>query len=122
MASIMNGSNTGAMADFERYSRDALHFFSLDVPELLRQTIDGAGDRFTLVDLGCGDGNLVHALREAGLLERAAEVMGVDLSPERIERFEANTGCRGIVSGVQDVAAIADASVDTTVCTMVIEH
>jgi 2-polyprenyl-3-methyl-5-hydroxy-6-metoxy-1,4-benzoquinol methylase len=108
--------------DFERYSRDAVHFLSLEVPELLREAVERAPDGFTLVDLGCGDGNLVYALGHSGLLERAGEVIGVDLSPQRIERFEAFTAGRGIVRPAEDVPEIDAGRVDVLVCTMVIEH
>lgn len=110
------------MTDFERYSRDAVHFFGLHVPELLRHAIGEQSPGFALVDVGCGDGHLVYALQHAGLLDHAGRVLGVDVSPIRVERFTANTGYRAYVSDGLHASAIADQSVDLLMNTMVIEH
>lgn len=72
------------MVDFESYSRDAVHFFSLNVPPLLASAVEAQPAGFTILDLGCGDGNIIHALQHGGFLNRAGQVIGVDLSPQRI--------------------------------------
>lgn len=110
------------MTDFDRYSRQAVHFFSLNVPHLLRSAIGDAPDGFTLADFGCGDGHLVFALKHHKLLDRAQDVVGIDLSPQRIARFEENTGCRGVVSDSQDVDSQLLNLFDLIICSMVIEH
>ena len=110
------------MVDFERYSRDAVHFFSLNVPPLLASAVEAQPDGFTIVDLGCGDGNIIYALQHGGFLDRAGQVIGVDLSPQRIERFAANAGYKGVVSGAERVEQIADCEIDVLLNTMVIEH
>ncbi|MEK6322252.1 MAG: class I SAM-dependent methyltransferase [Acidobacteriota bacterium] len=110
------------MVDFESYSRDAVHFFSLNVPPPLASAVEAQPDGFTILDLGCGDGNIIYALQHGGFLNRAGQVIGVDLSPQRIERFTANAGYKGIVSGAERVEQIADCNVDLLLNTMVIEH
>jgi 2-polyprenyl-3-methyl-5-hydroxy-6-metoxy-1,4-benzoquinol methylase len=110
------------MMDFDQYSKQAIHFFSLNVPPLLRTAIDMAPDGFTLADFGCGDGNLIFALKYHGLLNRAKCVVGIDLSPQRIARFQENTGYRGILSDSQNVDDKLTDPFDIIVCTMVIEH
>lgn len=112
----------GSDADFEKYSRQAVHFFSRDVPPLLDFAVSQMADGFALVDLGCGDGPSVYALAQAGLLSRARSVVGVDLSPLRIERFTANTGYPGLLGDGERVGAITDGSQDLILSTMVIEH
>jgi 2-polyprenyl-3-methyl-5-hydroxy-6-metoxy-1,4-benzoquinol methylase len=110
------------MVDFDDYSKNAVHFFSLDVAPLLRSLLEKRADKFTLLDLGCGDGNLVYALKQAGLLNKAGKVVGVDLSPRRLERFTAYTGFQGILSEGQKVEQIPDDSIDLVLNSMVIEH
>jgi len=110
------------MEFFEKYSRDSLHFFSTKVPPLLRNAVECAGEDFTLVDLGCGDGNLIFALKCSGALESARSVMGVDLSPIRTNRFETNTGYKAIVSNAQTISVIPTSSVHLAISAMVIEH
>jgi SAM-dependent methyltransferase len=111
-----------SMADFERYSRNAVHFFNLRVPALLAFAVEAQSDGFTILDLGCGDGNIIHALKQRGLLSRARQVIGVDLSPQRIERFTENAGYKGIVSVAESVEQIVDCEIDLLLNTMVIEH
>lgn len=111
-----------SVAEFNQYSKNAVHFFDLKVPRLLELAVKACGDKFTLLDLGCGDGNLVHALQCAGTLNKAAEVIGIDLSPQRIERFTLNTGYRGFVGAIEKVDSIPDATINLIVNTMVIEH
>src|SRR5688572_23675767 len=110
------------MVDLESYSRNAVHFFSLNVPPLLASSVQAQKKGFTILDLGCGDGNMIHGLEESGLLNRAGQVIGVDLSPQRIERFTANAGFKGIVSSAERVEQIVDCQIDLLVNTMVIEH
>ena len=110
------------MTDFDQYSKQAVHFFSLNVPPLLRTAISMAPEGFTLADFGCGDGNLIFALKHQGLLDRSSGVVGIDLSPRRIARFQENTGYRGILSDSQHVDDKLTDRFDLIVCTMVIEH
>ncbi|MEK6282002.1 MAG: class I SAM-dependent methyltransferase [Acidobacteriota bacterium] len=118
----MDRPDIDALVDFESYSRKAVHFFSLHVPPLLASAVKAQADGFTILDLGCGDGNIIYALKHSGLLDRAGKVIGVDLSPQRIERFTANAGYDGIISGAERVEQIGDGKVDLLLNTMVIEH
>jgi 2-polyprenyl-3-methyl-5-hydroxy-6-metoxy-1,4-benzoquinol methylase len=110
------------MADFDTYSRTAVHFYSLHVPPILAAAVAGLPDGYKLVDLGCGDGNIVNALKHKGLLDRAGSVTGVDLSELRAKRFTDFTGYPAIVSAGDRVEQIPDHSVDMVMSTMVIEH
>jgi SAM-dependent methyltransferase len=109
-------------AEFEKYSKNAIHFFDLRVPPLLDAAVKTRRSGFILLDLGCGDGNLVYALKNAGALSHAGAVIGIDLSPQRIERFTSLTGYRGVIGAIEKVEPIADASIDLVMSTMVIEH
>jgi len=113
---------TASKVQFDQYSHEAVHLFSCDVPLLLRQAVACQQPGFTLVDLGCGDGKDVFALKHAGLLDRAKRVIGVDLSELRVERFRENTGFEAFVSSADHVSQFPDASVDLVLSAMVIEH
>lgn len=106
---------------FEHYSRTFLHFHTVEIPDLLRDQLQGARN-FRLADLGAGDGALLVALRLNGLLEHADEVVAVDLSRERCERLRQYTDFKVICSDVTSIPELASASFDYIVCTQVIEH
>ncbi len=106
--------------DIEQYARH-VHFYSGEVPQLLLDWL-GRSQWQSFVDVGCGDGALLWALQQRGLLA-GKEVHGVDLSHTRIEL------ARGIdpafdcqVGSATELAPLADSSIDFLVSTQVIEH
>jgi len=106
--------------DIEEYARNR-HFYEDEVPALLEHELATRAWR-RYADLGCGDGNLLLALRARGHF-RDREVHALDLSRTRIDRvralcpeFDAKVG------GVQELQGFADASLDFVVSTQVIEH
>ena len=108
--------------DFDDYSKHAIHFFSRHVPSLLNDALQGFPEESRLMDFGCGDGQIIFALKNKGLLNNESKVTGVDLSEQRIARFTENTGYEGIVASGEKIARIDPASVDFAISTMVIEH
>jgi ubiquinone/menaquinone biosynthesis C-methylase UbiE len=101
---------------------EPVHFFSLEVPQLLQQALRRTPEGFSVVDLGCGDGNMVFTLKHHGLLSRSGRVVGVDQSPVRVQQFKAHTSYEGIVANATNVDKIERDSTDLVLCTMVIEH
>jgi 2-polyprenyl-3-methyl-5-hydroxy-6-metoxy-1,4-benzoquinol methylase len=99
-----------------------VHFFSRSVPKLLRRHLPGLEDRGRVVDVGCGDGQLVWSLLHSGVLPSSADVVGVDISPIRVQRFKALTGRNAVLADGQDLAVLKAASVDFCISTMVMEH
>jgi len=110
------------MVDFAEYSRQAVHFFSSEVPPLLKLTLDRSIDPAVVVDYGCGDGHLIWTLRHSGLLVRAGRVIGLDISAIRLKRFHKNTGFDTLLHAPETPLPIEDGSVDVLLSTMVIEH
>ena len=108
--------------DFDKYSQESVHFFSRTVPHLLATAVRQMGASGRMVDVGCGDGHLVWALKERGLLKGDSQVIGVDLSPVRVQRFKALTGFDAVVAKGQHMPELPDGSVDLAMSTMVIEH
>jgi 2-polyprenyl-3-methyl-5-hydroxy-6-metoxy-1,4-benzoquinol methylase len=111
---------------FQGYSRKQVHFYGRHVPPMLRSTLNAlnvSGKKFRLLDVGCGDGNLIFALCQEGLLENAEEIVGVDISEDRIERLKANLlFVKAIVANALDIGQLNSSSFDFVVCTQLIEH
>lgn len=111
---------------FESYSKKHVHFYGRDIPPLLESGLalmNKTAKKFTMLDLGCGDGRLIFALYEKGLLRNAEEIVGVDISEDRIERLRNNLPfVKGVISDALDVKQLPDSSFDFVVCAQLIEH
>jgi 2-polyprenyl-3-methyl-5-hydroxy-6-metoxy-1,4-benzoquinol methylase len=116
VAQILSGD------DFERHAERSVHFFTRRVPQRLREMLAGLQPGARVVDVGCGDGQLVWSLLETGSLPAGVEVVGVDLSPVRVRRFTQLTGKPAILANGENLAGVPDASVDLCISTMVMEH
>lgn len=77
--------------------------------------LNGAG-KGTLLDIGCGDGEFLSLMRDAGW-----DVIGIEPDPVAARRAEHAHSVRVIAGDLQD-ARIADASVDAVTMSHVIEH
>ncbi len=113
------------VVDRERRIQDgveAIHFFNQEIPPLLYQALMAMPEGFRVLDLGCGDGHLVYTLKNAGFLDRAGEVIGVDVSVARVDKFVANTGYSGQVVDGCRAAEWPSATIDLVLSTMVVEH
>jgi 2-polyprenyl-3-methyl-5-hydroxy-6-metoxy-1,4-benzoquinol methylase len=111
---------------FQSYSRKHVHFYGRDILPLLESAltlVNNSVKKFSMLDLGCGDGKLIFALYEKGLFKNAEKIVGVDISKDRIERLK--TGLpfvRGIVADALNVKELPDSSFDFVVCAQLIEH
>jgi methylase of polypeptide subunit release factors len=92
---------------FQSYSKKHVHFYGEDVSRLLElalTSLNKSVKKFSILDLGCGDGTLIFALYEKGLLGKAEEIVGVDISRVRIERLKTNLPfVKGIVADALDL-------------------
>ena len=100
---------SGSYADVHR------HFISDDLPSLLEKEAQ-AGE---IADIGCGDGRILFALENRGLLTRG---YAIDESAERVQRAAALSS--RIEGKVADAVAtgLPDASVDGVIASQLIEH
>lgn len=107
------------MATQGRHER-SLYFLSREMPALLRAQAEAEPPR-VLADLGAGEGALLYALEQAGLLGERA--YAVDLS-ERSLAIAATISDKvvPVVADVVAAASIADGSVDAVVSSQTIEH
>lgn len=114
------------MIDLE-YSKKHVHFYTSEVPEILHNTVRDINYKINIVDIGCGDGSLLYALNEKKLLDYAEKIIGVDISPIRVHRFEKamkniEASVVGIVSDACNIRGLDDGEFDIILCTQVIEH
>lgn len=107
--------------DIKTYSQKYAHFYGDELPPLLAEHF--LRDRpATCIDVGCGDGRILHALQGRGLLDGVA-VTAVDLSPDRIRTAaRINPDFRCLVAGACSLDDVADESMDFLISTQVIEH
>ena len=105
----------------ERYTETAIHFDVERLPRLLARSLPTGPN--ALADLGCGDGPLFAALVHAGSIDETRPVFAVDLEEERLARVSARfPWIRTVVASAESVPEIGDATLDTVVSTMVMEH
>jgi SAM-dependent methyltransferase len=110
-----------ARMDPETHARKYPHLVDDTIPPRLLASWMGRLPA-TCLDVGCGDGRLLHALERHGYL-RDVEVYAIDASPLRISRLRSlhpDFDCH--VGDACDLTPIADASIDFAISTMVIEH
>lgn len=104
--------------DLASYSEAHPHFFVDNLSPLLVETAR-AQPPGALADLGAGDGAVIFALAQRGLL--GERTIGIDLSSQRVERLSGLDGVEAIVSDATKTP-LDDASVDAVIVTQVIEH
>lgn len=76
----------------------------------------------TLLDVGCGNGRLFAAMREAGLLDDV-RALGVDLSQTNVERLHSRLPeVQAAVDDAETLATVPDGEIDLLVSTQVMEH
>lgn len=107
--------------DIEEYAAIAPQYYGQQIPPLLEKLLVSDKNK-TLLECGCGDGNLLYSLNKRGYLKHM-NVIAVDLSQNRIklvkeidERFSAR------VDNVESLATIENDSIDMLLSTQVIEH
>jgi len=106
--------------DIEKYSQ-YVQFYTGDIPDRLRLWLNKVNWN-NLLDLGCGDGALLFALKQAGLLENKS-VYAADLSQQRIKlvrQISSEFNCQ--VATADNLSHLPDNSIDFLITTQVIEH
>jgi|NGEPerStandDraft_9_1074522.scaffolds.fasta_scaffold00184_7 ubiquinone/menaquinone biosynthesis C-methylase UbiE len=106
---------------FEEYAKN-IHFLDEGVPELLEKCLKQKTNS-SILDLGCGEGKILFALKNKNLLKNCQKIVGVDISNVRIQKFlQSVDGSIGIVSDACNVKQLEDSSFDVIISSMVIEH
>jgi SAM-dependent methyltransferase len=110
--------------NFREYSKKHIHFYDLEISDLVEKAVKSknSGD-FSVIDLGCGDGRLLFSLQKKELLSNAEKIIGVDLSPQRIQNLRENVkGAIGIVSDACNVKRLENEVFDVVISSQLIEH
>lgn len=103
------------------YSKIHRHFFLDQLPVLLAEQLAEEGPTDVVADLGCGDGAVIWALDQGGLVTE--KFFAVDLDPARTRRAAGvSPKVEAIVADATEVPEIADGSVGGVVVYQVIEH
>jgi 2-polyprenyl-3-methyl-5-hydroxy-6-metoxy-1,4-benzoquinol methylase len=106
--------------DISSYTHEHRHFYTDTLQPLLLETAtDNPGG--IVAELGAGDGSILWALEERGLLGEIA--YAVDLSAERVARAEqVSPKICGVVADATHVEELPDGEVDGVLVSQVIEH
>jgi len=109
------------MTKFESYSKDSIHFYIEKIPFLLESNIIKTHP-CSILDAGCGDGQLLFALKNNNLLQNIKRIVGIDLSELRIKRMKNNLGYEGYVEDLTHIINLKQQSFDLIINAQVIEH
>ena len=107
--------------DIEKYSSKAPQYYSENVPDLLKKIIETQNLK-TLLDCGCGDGNLLYALKKRGYFENR-KIFAVDLSETRVRLVgRIDPTIHASVDSVEELNTVSDHTIELLISTQVIEH
>ncbi len=103
------------------YSDYLFQYYVTTVPELLKKYLKKTSYN-SFLDLGCGDGSLLYALKKNGYF-KGKNIYGIDLSPKSIALVKKiDPKIHAYVDNAETIKTIKDNSIDFIVSTMVIEH
>jgi 2-polyprenyl-3-methyl-5-hydroxy-6-metoxy-1,4-benzoquinol methylase len=106
----------------EEYARKHRHFWaSAHFPPELRFILD-TNSFDSLIDIGCGDGALLHSLESLGYLKNK-HVWAVDFSETRLDSVKAiSSSIVTVQDDAQFLEKVPDFHFDLIICTQIIEH
>jgi ubiquinone/menaquinone biosynthesis C-methylase UbiE len=79
-------------------------------------------ESFSLIDVGCGKGDVLYLLKKSGHL-KGAKIIGLDIDKKAIQAFKKKMpGAKAILSDALSLKGLKNGSFDFVICTQVIEH
>lgn len=107
--------------DIESYSKIAPQYYNNYISPLLKKYLEECSG-MNILDCGCGDGSLLHALNKFGYLDKK-NIFAIDMSRSRIELVnKINGDIVATVDSAEELRTINDNSIDFFISTQVIEH
>lgn len=107
--------------NIEKYAEIAPQFYKENLPELLKKYLI-ASKWETLLDCGCGDGDLLWGLKKINKLN-GKKIFAIDLSKRRISLVKKiDPKISASVDDAETLSSIKDNSIDFYISTQVIEH
>jgi len=95
------------------------------IPPLLKRallTLKSKNKPFSLIDIGCGQGDLLYLLKKENYLKEA-KVMGIDINKKAIRVFKKKVPwAKAIVADASNLKILKKGSFDFVICNQVIEH
>ncbi|MBN1676798.1 MAG: class I SAM-dependent methyltransferase [Kiritimatiellae bacterium] len=109
--------------DIEAYARKHVHYWDATVRRpALRFLLENNSFR-NIIDVGCGDGALLFALKESGLLQGFEEVWAVDISDVRLDQVRrVAPDIRVLHDNAQELGQVPSDHFDLVISSQVIEH
>lgn len=118
---LINYLNLSKYMNIEKYAKVAPQFYTGEIPIILYNLL--FINHFSVIlDCGCGDGSLLHAIIKAGLVKKS-EIHAVDLSKDRIVLIKKlSHKIIAKVDSAETLKSIKSNTIDLLVTTQVIEH
>jgi 2-polyprenyl-3-methyl-5-hydroxy-6-metoxy-1,4-benzoquinol methylase len=109
--------------EFSDYSLKTIYFYDNKLPFFIEKIFKSKQYRKAkIVDLGCGDGRLLIALKSNGYFSQN-EFYGVDISKEKINYLkDVLPEVKPIVSDASDIKELNNNEFDVVICSQLIEH
>ena len=112
------------MKTFEEYSEEHIHLYEVgEIFPLLKNSILSlrkTKNKINIVDLGCGDGNLLNQLFHEGTIKKEDSIYALDPSQTRLDRIKNPNFKKIRASGGK--TKLKGSNFDYVICTQVIEH
>ena len=107
------------------HRRGVTYFRRAELQELLIKSFKMMGEsgNYSLLDLGCNEGNVLLTAKEKGLITDATHIVGVDLSENLVNRFKTNIPeAHAIIADACHVDTLTSNTFDLIICSGIIEH
>lgn len=107
--------------NIEKYADIAPQFYNSDFSKLLEKYLKKA-NYSSIIDCGCGDGNILNILKKSGYLQNK-KCYAVDLSKKRVELVKKISNNINVAAdSAEQLRSIKNKSIDFFISTQVIEH